>query len=429
MLTRCLPEGAGVKLTKKSIDAIKPILSDQVHWDEELRGFGLRTKPSGAKSFLIQYRNRQGRSRRLTVGNYGRLTPDEARHEARRLLSDVERGTDPAEQRLEERNVTTVSDLCSEYLAKAEAGLIIGRKGSPKKASTLEIDRGRIARHILPLLGKKPLNALTSAHVRRFLEAVMTGKTATTVKTKPRGLARVTGGRTAAVRAVGLLGGMLSYAKEVGYIEQNPARGIRKPADKRRSFRLAPEEYRTLEEALEVAQRRGEHWQATTAIRLLALTGCRRSEILNLKWSEVDLARSCLRLGDTKTGASIRPLPSPTREILSQLKREGEYVFPALRRNDCTYASVFSKAWRRVVGNAYSPHCLRHAYASAAHELGIGELTIKALLGHARVGVTSGYVGTVDSFLLDAAAKVARHIEGAMNGDFGKVVPIRGSVG
>ena len=278
---------------------------------------------------MIQYRNRQGRSRRLTVGDYGRLTPEEARREARRLLSDVERGIDPAEQRIEERNVITVADLCREYLAKAEAGLIIGRKGLPKKASTLEIDRGRIARHIIPLLGKKPLKHLTSADIRRFLEAVMSGKTAATVKTKPRGLARVTGGRTAAVRAVGLLGGMLSYAREAGYIENNPAHGIRKPADKRRSFRLAPEEYRTLGKALEAAERRGEHWQAIAAIRLLALTGCRRSEILNLKWSEVDFESSCLRLGDTKTGASIRPLPAPARAILAQLKRDGDYVFPA----------------------------------------------------------------------------------------------------
>src|SRR6478609_7345456 len=288
-----------MKLTKRSIDAIKRDEADVVYWDPELRGFGLRVKPSGAKSFLIQFRNRQGRSRRLTVGQCGRMTPDEARREARRLLSDVERGLDPVEQRFLERNAITVGDLCREYLAKAEAGLIIGRKGLPKKASTLEIDRGRIARHILPLLGKRPLKDLTSADIRRFLDAVMSGKTAATVPTKPRGVAHVTGGPTAAVRSVGLLGGMLTYAKEAGYIESNPAHGIRKPADKRRSFRLAPEGYRTLGSHLEAAERRGEHWQAISAIRLIGLTGCRRSEILNLKWSEVDFKGSCLRLGDT----------------------------------------------------------------------------------------------------------------------------------
>jgi integrase len=426
LLTRCLPRIAfKMKLTKRSIDAINRDGTDVVYWDDELRGFGLRLKPSGVKSFLIQFRNRQGRSRRLTVGQHGRMTPDEARREARRLLSDVERGLDPVEQRLVERNAITVTDLCREYLEKADAGLIIGRNGLPKKASTLEVDRGRIARHIIPLLGKKPVKELTSADLKRFLEAVMSGNTAVNVKTKPRGLARVTGGPIAGARALGLLGGMLTYAKEVGYIEHNPARGIRKPADKRRSFRLALKGYRDLGRALEEAERRGEHWQALTAIQLLAVTGCRRAEIVNLKWSEVDFTNSCLRLGDTKTGLSIRPLPEPARAILASLERQSEFVLPARSRNDRSYGSVFPKAWLRIVGTDYSPHGLRHAYASAAHELNFGELTIKALLGHARVGVTSGYVARVDDLLLAAAEKVARYVWRSMTGEASKVVPLR----
>jgi integrase len=413
-----------MKLTKRAADAAKSDGTDRVLWDEELRGFGLRIKPGGLKSFVIQFRNRQGVSRRLTVGQYSRLTPDEARREARRLLSDVERGLDPVERRVQERKAITVGDLCTEYLAKAEAGLIIGRKGLPKKAGTLAIDRGRIARHIVPLLGKKPLKDLTSADIRRFLEAVMSGKTAATVRTRPHGLARVTGGATAAVRAVGLLGGMLTYAKEMGHIGHNPAHGVRKPADKRRSFRLPPEGYRALGEALELAQRAGEHWQATAAIRLLALTGCRRSEILNLKWTEVDFENACLRLNETKTGASIRPLPMPAHAILAQINPQTEYVLPGVSQSHKSYASVFPKAWRRIVGGDYSPHGLRHAYASAAHELGLGELTIRALLGHARLGVTSSYIATVDSVVLAAAENVSGYIEGAMCGETGRVLTL-----
>ena len=168
--------------------------------------------------------------------------------------------------------------------------------------------------------------------------------------------------------------------------------------------------------------RRGERRDA--AIRMIALTGCRRSEILHLKWSEVDLANSCLRLGDTKTGASIRPLPKAAQAILKGIKPNSEHVFPGVTRSEKSYASVFPKAWRRIVDEAYTPHGLRHAYAGAAHELGLGELTIKALLGHARLGVTSGYITSVDSLLLDAAEMIANYINGAILGQRGKVISL-----
>jgi integrase len=107
---------------------------------------------------------------------------------------------------------------------------------------------------------------------------------------------------------------------------------------------------------------------------------------------------------------------------LRHIKPTGEHVFPGVTRGDKSYASVFPKAWRRIVGPAYTPHGLRHAYASAAHELSLGELTIKALLGHARLGVTSGYIATVDSLVLAAAEKVTRYIDSAMTGEMGKIV-------
>jgi hypothetical protein len=160
------------KLKKGGVDALRRAHSgrDAVHWDEDLPGFGLRLKPSGATSWvIIQYRNVQGASRRLTLGQVGRLTPDETRKEARTKLSAVDRGADPVHDRSEARQAVTVAERCEDYL-KAGKGRI--------KPSTLENDRSRISAHVLPLLGKKPVATFRPADAEKFLRDVMEGKTA-----------------------------------------------------------------------------------------------------------------------------------------------------------------------------------------------------------------------------------------------------------
>ena len=196
----------------------------------------------------------------------------------------MSKGADPAENRRLERGAVTIETLCREYLDRAERGLILTRRGEPKSATTLYTDRGRIEHHIIPLIGNRTVKDLTPVDVRRFLQGVMSGKTATDLKTKARGRAIVTGGKGAASRAMGLLGGILSFAVSEGYRPDNPARGIVKPKDGTREWRLDDAGYRMLGKCLAAAH--GEHWQALLAARAVALTGCRRSEIeglLNLR--------------------------------------------------------------------------------------------------------------------------------------------------
>jgi hypothetical protein len=212
-----------MKLTKRVIDGVKANASHDVFlWDDELPGFGLRIKTSGVRSFIVQYRNGSGDSKRMTLGKFGVLTPDEARKVAKQTLADVARGGDPAEKRAEDRNAMTVRQLCRAYLEAVEGGSILGKGRRPKKASTLATDRGRLERHVLPLLGSRRVRDLTPPDIVRFMRDVTAGKTAADVKTGFRGRAIVEGGAGTASRTVGLLGGILSFAVSEGIIAVNP---------------------------------------------------------------------------------------------------------------------------------------------------------------------------------------------------------------
>ncbi len=289
------------RITKRLVEAAEPNGRDYFIWCDELPGFGVRIFASGRRSYLVQYRA-NGRSRRATIGLHGALTADEARREAKALLGQVARGEDPAEERATRRASITIAELCDRYLDAADKGLIMGKRGVAKKASTLYVDRGRIERHIKPLLGRRLVAELTQPDVQRFVRDVQAGKTAGVIKTGFRGKAVVEGGPGTAARTVGLLGGILSFAISEQIITANPAAGVKRPADKKRKRRLSPEEYAALGKALLAAGADGsERWQAVAGIRLLALTGCRLGEIVRLRWSEVDTAGSCLRLEETKS--------------------------------------------------------------------------------------------------------------------------------
>ncbi|HTO84056.1 MAG TPA: Arm DNA-binding domain-containing protein, partial [Methylomirabilota bacterium] len=144
------------KISKRAVDALQPAkVRDVFIWDSELRGCGVRVKPSGVRTFLIQYRNVEGRTRRLVLGQYGVLTPENARDLAREKLAGVARGDDPSAERHALRAGMSVSEVCDWYLNEVEAGRILGRNRRPIKASTLKMDRSRIENHIKPLLSAR----------------------------------------------------------------------------------------------------------------------------------------------------------------------------------------------------------------------------------------------------------------------------------
>jgi integrase len=381
-------------------------------WDAAVAGFGARRQRSEAIAYVVLYRTPQGRARRYTIGRHGApWTPETAREEARRVLGRVAQGEDPAGDKQVARVAETVADLCDLYMADAEAGRLLTRVKRPKKALTLRSDKSRIEGHIKPLLGRLPVAGVTGQDIERFMHATAEGHTARKRKTgKARGLSNLRGGAGTASRAVGLLGAIFTYAVRRRMRTDNPVHGVMRPADGKRERRLSDLEYAAMGTALRRATEENIWPAAVACARFLALTGWRSGEALTLRWEHVDLATRTVRLPDTKTGASMRPLSHAACDLLTALDRMRDLVFPPTR-GDGTMAG-FRKLWDRIMRFGglpadITPHTLRHSFASLAGDLGFSELTIAALIGHKGASMTNRYVHAADAVLLAAADAVA----------------------
>jgi integrase len=414
---------------------VRALGAGEIVWDAAVIGFHARRQRGPAVTYAVFYRTKEGRQRWHKIGRHGApWTPEKAREEAVRILGTVADGTDAAIESRAGRRATTVAELCDSYLADAEAGRVLTRSKEPKKASTLAIDKGRVERHIKPLLGRFAVASVSREDVEQFLHDVAEGRTAGTTKTgRKRGLARVTGGRTAATRAVGLLGAIFTYAVRRRLCSDNPVHGVERFADRQRDRRLSDHEYAMLGRALHKAEASGLWPPAAGAARFLALTGWRSGEALGLRWSEVDFSRRTATLADTKTGRSIRPLSHTACDVLKGLPRATAdgHVFLASRGGAET-SLHFKKFWPRIAKLGalpadITPHVLRHSFTSLAADLGYSELTIAALVGHKGRSVTSRYVHSADAVLLAAADAVANRTAELM-GDKkpgADVVPLR----
>ena len=241
---------------------------------------------------------------------------------------------------------------------------------------------------------------ITPNDVRRFLIDVAKGKTAAAERTKKRGRARVTGGKGTATRTVGLLGGILAFAVAEGIRADNPVRGVKRFPDRKRERFLSPEELARLGEAMTAAENEGENRVAIAAARALILSGCRKSEILSLKWEKIDFQRGYLNLPDSKTGQKIVPLGAPALELLaSQPRLKGcPYVFPGktakAAENDAVSGVVIGhlvglpRVWKRLQSRAglqdVRLHDLRHSFASVGVSAGMGIPVVGKLLAACR---------------------------------------------
>jgi integrase len=428
-------ETTTTKISKRSVDAFAPPAEGRSHlWDTDVKGFFLRAYPGGRKVYALKYR--MGRVQRTyTIGTHGSpWTPEKARSEAIEALERIRAGEDPASEKKAGREALTVNELIDAYLTDGPA------TKPAKRASTWTIDASNLRRHVRPLLGRKTASLVSQADAARAIRDIGEGKTAADEKTGPRGRARVTGGKGTARRTRITAAAMFAWGVDNGLVKGNPFAGVKLAAAPVRERFLSKAEAGALLDT--IADLQSEKSLSSTfadAVRLLLLTGARKTEILGLKWAEVDVDRQrlCLPPERTKAGGATgerRIILSPPALALLDSRRsavdegrreamaaseafiEPEYVFPAARGEG--HAIGLRRAFAKTCVKAAIPgvrvHDLRHSFASFAIADGASLFLIGKLLGHASARTTERYAHLSGDPLQDAAAMVGRRIMGDM---------------
>lgn len=439
------------KLTEKQIETLVPNGEDYCVWDTEVMGFGVRVRKTGAKSFVLMYR-RGGKLRKHTMGKpavgYG---VKEARERAKALLQGLREGIDPQDAKAQERNAVTVAELVDLYLEDGPA------LKPEKKAASWRSDARLFECHVKPLIGRRLARDLTKVDVAKLQMDIAEGKTARNVKTGPRKRSRVTGGKTVAALTLAVLGACYQFGIETGRVVHNPVRGVKRFKINRRERYLSERELAVFSETLAEFERDDSYMAVMAdAVRLLIFTGCRKNEILTLRWDWVDFRKGCLRLPDSKTGARVVPLADAAAALLKRRweagrpepdlrghnsgerpepKRRSPFVLPAMK-GDGHYVGL-GHHWEKVRERADALarqraeeagehpddvptlvnvriHDLRHSFASFAIADGASLFMVGKVLGHKQSRTTEIYAHLSDDPIRHVANRTAARLAEAM---------------
>ena len=388
----------GTTISRRTVEALKAD-RDTVFWDSELLGFGVRVYPTGRKVYVVQTRAGGKDGKRVTVGRHGVITAEEARRRAALMVARIKAGEEPVPEPMAVKlaNGPTVADLAAVYLDQVVAVRL--------KPATAKAYRGVIEKHILPALGRKPALSLDHAAVTALHHGL--------VETPAM-----------ANRAVEMLFRIYRAAEERELIPEgsNPCRQVAMNRQRRHERFLTDEEFRRLGRVLDEAERsEGAMARAAMAIRLLLLTGCRKNEILSLRWDHVDLEAREMRLGDSKTGPRTVQLSPAAAAVLARVPRlnGNPHVIPGTRRG--SRMSGLQRPWVRIRKSAgledMRLHDCRHSFASRALALGESLPMIGRLLGHSQVQTTARYAHLARDSVHEAARRVSDRIEASLYRD------------
>ena len=381
------------RITKRSVDAIKPDGSDAVYWDGELTGFGLRVRRSGRKVYVVQTRV-DGKLRWFTIGAYGVVSTDEARAQALEILALAKKGIDPRDAEAKRETEPTVAELGQRFLKEYVPDHC--------KPSTQQEYRRSIRLFIDPVIGEMRVSEVQ----RKDIAALHHG-----LREKPY----------QANRTLGVLSKMFNMSEIWGWRQDgsNPCRHVKRYKEHQRERFLSEEETARLGEVLREAE--VEMPSAVAAFRLLLLTGCRMSEIRDLRWEYVK--KDCIELPDAKTGGRVVPLGPEARAVLSAIPREDDNPWVIAGKLSGSHLTDLQRPWRRIRTRAgledVRIHDLRHSFASRALALGESLTMIGKLLGHTQVQTTARYAHLARDSMQSAASRITESIGGDLGAKHG----------
>lgn len=407
------------RITKRVVDSLKPSESEYTIWDDALTGFGVRVRPSGARSYVVVYRAGAGRKapvRKVTLGAVGKLTPDTARILAQKTMGDVAHGKDPARDRADAREGLTVKELVERFLTD-HVDEKLGDKTARRYRYLLE-------EWVIPELGSEKADALTRVAIGKLHSR----KKSTAVS---------------ANRMLGVVSSMYSFAQRQSLVPDNfnPAGKIVKFKEEKLERFLTSDELGRLGDALRQAETTGLPWDldetkpvskhisghsrvtvhgkfSVAAVRLLIFTGCRLQEILGCKWEYLDIERGVLFLPRSKMGKRTVILNGPALSILASLPRLGPYILPG-DDPDAPISNI-TRLWKSVLRCAgitsLRRHDLRHTFASFGVGGNMALPIVGKLLGHIDSGSTDRYAHLANDPLRRASQRIAGTISKAMGG-------------
>jgi integrase len=354
------------RITTEAVKAMKP---GDIVWDTKLSGFGVRCQ---RRDRVFVYKTRiNNRQRWFSIGKFGQpWTVDAAERRVRIIQGDIAKDLDPASIRDERIRNPTLEQAGNEYL-KVEI--------SKRKEATQVQYTDFLKRLVYPSLGECKVADLKFSDISR-LHHDLRGTPAT------------------ANRVVAVLSGLFNWCERHGYRpkQSNPAQGIEKNEEKSNERFLSPRELARVGIALSRAERlKTATPYALAAIRLLMFTGCRRDEILELKWKDVKLDKAMLVLADSKTGSRAVYLSAPAMEVLNALPKVAKNPHVIVGDKEGHHLVNLRKVWLRIRKvarlNDVRIHDLRHSFASFGAQGGLSLQMIGKLLGHTKASTTEKY--------------------------------------